>query len=185
MLQSIKNNIKKLLGIKNISRLDELKKRGLKVGSNFFMFGECIIDGGHAWLIEIGDNVTLAPRVYILAHDGSTKMFLNHSKIKKVKIGNNVFVGGSSIIMPGVTVGNNVIIGAGSVVTKSIPDNCVYAGNPAKYICNTDVYIEKQKKLMTPKNTFGKEYTLKQNVSEEMKERMKDVLDEEGQGFIF
>ncbi len=185
MLQSVKKSIKKLLGIKTVSRIDELKSRGMKVGSNFFMFGECIIDGGHAWLIEIGDNVTLAPRVYILAHDASTKIYLDHSKIKKVKIGNNVFIGGCAIIMPGVTIGNDVIIGAGSVVTKNVPDNSVYAGNPARFLAHTDTYIADQKKLMKNKNTFGKEYTLAQNISEQKKEEMKKALDEEGMGFIF
>ena len=51
---------------------------------------------------------------------------------KPVHIGNDVWVGGSAIILPGVTIGNNVIIAAGSIVTKDIPDNVIVAGNPAK-----------------------------------------------------
>ena len=49
------------------------------------------------------------------------------------------------MIMPGVTIGTNVIIGAGSVVTKSVPDNCMVAGNPIKYIGNTEAFYEKIK----------------------------------------
>ncbi len=58
---------------KSFSQLEELKKNGLKVGENFDMQGGCIIDSSHCWHIQIGNNVTLAPRVHILAHDASTK----------------------------------------------------------------------------------------------------------------
>ena len=83
-----------------------------------------LIDDSHAWLIEIGDNVTLAPRVHILAHDASTKLYLGYTKIGRVRIGNDVFIGHVTIILPGVTIGDNVVIGAGSVVKSDIPDNC-------------------------------------------------------------
>lgn len=55
---------------------------------------------------------------------------------KPVKIGRNVWIGSNSTILPGVTVGDNAVIGAGSVVTKDIPENTVFAGNPAKFIKN-------------------------------------------------
>ena len=51
-----------------------------------------------------------------------------------VVIGNNVWIGGSVTILPGVTIGNNVTVGAGAVVTRDVPDNVVVAGNPAKVI---------------------------------------------------
>ncbi|MGL4673104.1 DapH/DapD/GlmU-related protein, partial [Cetobacterium sp.] len=53
---------------------------------------------------------------------------------KPVKIGNNVWIGGRSVICPGVTLGDNVVVAAGSVVTKSFPNNCIIGGNPAKTI---------------------------------------------------
>lgn len=53
---------------------------------------------------------------------------------KPVKIGDNVWVGGNSVIFPGITIGNNVTIGAGSVVTKNIPDNVLAFGNPCRVI---------------------------------------------------
>ncbi len=89
--------------------LNNYKARGLKVGSNFNMLGGCIIDHSHCWLIRIGDNVTFAPRVHVLAHDASTKRVLGYTRIALTSIGNDVFVGASSTIMPGVTVGGGAV----------------------------------------------------------------------------
>lgn len=60
----------------------------------------------------------------------------------KVKIGNWVYIGSNSLIMPGVTISDNVLVAAGSVVTKSIPPNVIVAGNPAKIIGNIDTYLK-------------------------------------------
>ena len=56
-----------------------------------------------------------------------------------IKVGNNVWIGGNVVVLPGVTIGNNVVIGAGSVVTKNIPDNVVAVGNPCRVIKKIDV----------------------------------------------
>lgn len=120
-----------------------LIKRGMSVGKNFHRMNGVWIDPGHAWLISIGDDVTIAPRVTILAHDASPQAFRQITKIGRVNIGDSVFIGAGSIILPGVTIGDNVVIGAGSVVTKDIPDNCVAAGNPAKNIMTISDYLDK------------------------------------------
>jgi maltose O-acetyltransferase len=160
--------------------LREHRKRGLVVGKNFHMLAEVIIDYAHVWHIEIGDDVTLAPRVHILAHDASTKMHLNYTRIGKVKIGNRVFVGAGSIILPGVTIGNDVVIGAGSVVSRDVPDGHVAAGNPARVICTIDAFLQKRRKEMELYPCFGEEYTIRRNVTAEMKSemnaRMKDRI---------
>ena len=134
--------------------LGKLIKRGLKVGKNFHRMGGVIIDPSHCYHITIGDNVTLAPRVHILAHDSSTYIFLGKTRAANVTIGNNVFVGAGSIILPGVHIGNRVIIGAGSVVTKDIPENSVAIGNPARVVCGIDEYLAKEKAKMKAENTF-------------------------------
>lgn len=103
-----------------------MKRDGLTVGKNFNIQEGCIIDPGHCWLISIGDHVTLAPRVHILAHDASTKIFLGYTKIGKVNIGNNVFIGSQTTILPNVCIEDNVIIGSNSVVTKDCKSNGVY-----------------------------------------------------------
>ena len=134
--------------------LGKLLKRGLQIGKDFKRMGGVIIDPSHCYHITIGDNVTLAPRVHILAHDTSTYVFFGKTRAANVTIGNDVFVGASSIILPGVHIGNRVIIGAGSIVTKDIPDNSVAVGNPAKVICSVDDYLAKEKAKMCPENTF-------------------------------
>jgi maltose O-acetyltransferase len=53
---------------------------------------------------------------------------------KPIHIGDNCWIGGNTIVLPGITIGNNVTIGAGSVVTKDIPDNVLAFGNPCKII---------------------------------------------------
>lgn len=182
-MQILKKFIKRLLLLKDIDPLENLKKKGLKVGRNFTMREGCIIDFSHAWHIAIGDDVTLAPRVHILAHDASTWVYLGHTKIRNVKIGNRVFIGAGSIIMPGVVIGDDVIIGAGSVVTKDIPDNALYAGNPAKFIVDTAVYIAKEKAKMNAENCFGTDFSEGQNVSGAKKQIIKQAAEKFGTAF--
>ena len=62
------------------------------------------------------------------------KQLLGSMGTKPIKIGNNVWIGGNVIVLPGVNIGDNVVIGAGSVVTKDIPANCVAVGNPCRVI---------------------------------------------------
>ena len=134
--------------------MDKLLKRGLKIGKNFTRMSGVVIDASHCYHITIGDDVILAPRVHILAHDASTWLFLGKTRAANVTIGNQVFVGAGSIILPGVHIGNRVIIGAGSIVTKDIPDNSVAVGNPAKVKCSLDDYLAKERAKMCPENTF-------------------------------
>lgn len=153
--------------------LNKLIRRGLTVGKDFTRMSGVIIDPSHCWHITIGDHVTLAPRVHILAHDASTKVFLNYTRVENTRIGNNVFVGAGTIVLPGVTIGNNVIIGAGSVVTKDIPDNSVAVGNPAHIIKSLSDFLEENKQRMSSNNLFGVEYTLR---NESFGEREKGAL---------
>lgn len=169
-----------MLFIKSPDLLEILKKKGLQVGENFAMRDGCIIDYSHAWHIKIGDNVMLGPRVHILAHDSTTWNHLGYTKVKNTTIGDRVFIGASSIILPGVTIGNDVIIGAGSVITKDIPDNSIYTGNPAKYRMPTDVYIDFERRMMNEENCFGREYSEAMAVSPEMKEHMKQMIRKHG-----
>lgn len=147
--------------LKREQNLYKLIKRGLVVGDRFTRMGGVIIDPSHCWHIKIGNNVSLAPNVHILAHDASTKKFLGYTKVGNVSIGDNVFIGAGSIVLLGVTVGDNVVVGAGSVVASDIPSNSVAAGSPARVICSLDDYLQKEKAQMNDGNVFGEQYTLR------------------------
>lgn len=101
------------------------------------------------YLTAIGNNVWLTNGTKILNHDASVKVVriaLNTpwlDKVDKIEIGNNVFVGNDTIILPGVSIGDNCIIGAGSVVSKDVPSNSVCAGNPIRKICSIEEYADK------------------------------------------
>lgn len=152
---------------------ENLIKKGLVVGKNFNRMVGTILDPAHCWHIHIGDNVTLAPRVHVLAHDASFCHHVGYARVGNVNIGNNVFVGADSVILPGVTIGDNCVIGANSTVTRDIPAGSVAAGNPARVICSIDEYTEKAKKQMADTEVFGDEYTLRNpDITDEMKARM-------------
>ena len=123
-------------------------------------------------MISIGDNVTITnSKVY--AHDASMHIFLGKSKVGKVKIGNNVFVGANSIIMPNVTIGNNVIIGAGTIINKNIPSNSIMAGNPARAIGSTDKFVKKHSMAMRSHPVWDVYWQYK---TKEDKQEMQDLL---------
>ncbi len=170
----IKQFIKNILSIIHGENYDIylLKKSGAKIGKNFY-YDSSYIDGSFRYLVEIGDNVTFT-HASILAHDASSKIPLNKTKIAKVKIGNNVFIGYGSIILPGVTIGSNVVIGAGSIVNRDIPDNSVAAGNPCKVIGSYDGFIKKNSAYMDSHPVFNAAIPL--NLEE--KKMIADELDD-------
>ena len=107
----------------------------IEVGENFFANYNCtIIDVAK---VKIGDNCQLAPNVAIYTaghpvHPDSRNSLYEYGI--GVTIGDNVWIGGNTVILPGVHIGSNTVIGAGSVVTKDIPDWVIAAGNPCKVI---------------------------------------------------
>lgn len=163
--------------------VEQLVSMGLTVGKNFNPQLGVNLDPSHCWLITIGDDVTMAPRVQVLAHDASTCQGLGYAKIGRVDIGNRVFVGAGSIILPGVTIGDDVIVGAGSVVTHSIPAGTVWAGNPAKEIGRVSDYLDKHRGLMETRPVYGEAYTLRGAIMEEMKQEQKEALSDGG-GYV-
>jgi len=163
--------------------VDIYKRMGVKIGDNCKFQFDVVIDFSHYWLIEIGNDVTLAPKVHILAHDASTFTHVGYTKIGKVKIGDNVFIGANSIILPGVTIGNNAIIGAGSIVTKDIPENSIAVGNPAKIIGDLHTFLEKTKDEMTKFPLFEEEYTLRAGINDEKKREMIKLMSDK-YGFV-
>ncbi|MBO1512366.1 acyltransferase [Metabacillus bambusae] len=152
-------------------------QRGMKVGENCHGLASSTIDYAHCWLIEIGDKVTFAPQVYLLAHDASTKRHLDYTKIAKIKIKDNVFIGARAFIMPGITIGENSIVAAGSIVTKSVPEGSVVAGNPARIISKTKDYIDKHKEGLEEAKIYDSSWTIGENITKEMCITMSKELD--------
>ena len=100
-------------------------------------------------LIHLHNNICIGSNVVFVTHD-ATYLILNKKygpqkfieEIGCIEIMDNVFIGSGTQILNNVRIGSNVIIGAGSVVTKDIPDNTVYSGNPARYICDFEDFID-------------------------------------------
>ena len=107
----------------------------IEVGKNFFANYNCtILDVA---MVKIGDNCLIGPNVAIYTAGHPVHPDTRNTGYEygiEVVIGDNVWIGGNSVICPGVHIGNNVVLGAGSVVTKDIPDNVIAAGNPCRVI---------------------------------------------------
>ena len=119
---------------------------GVKIGEN------CLIDtrnwSSEPYLITIGKNVQVTRGVSIHTHGGGNavrQFYPDFDVFGKVIIEDWVYIGSFSQIMPGVTIGKGSIVAAGSIVTKSVPPGVVVGGNPAKFICTIDQYIDKNK----------------------------------------
>lgn len=125
--------------------LKYIELKGFRHGNNFNIEKGANIDAAFCDMISCGDNVTITKDVYVLAHDASMKKQLGKTKIGKVKIGNNVFIGAKTVVLPGVTIGNNVVIGANSSVIRSIPPDEVWGGVLAKFLMTTPEFLRKHK----------------------------------------
>ncbi|MBD1838753.1 MULTISPECIES: sugar O-acetyltransferase [unclassified Coleofasciculus] len=104
-------------------------------GNGLYMNYGCVILDCNT--VHIGDNVLFGPYVQIYTAYHPTDPAIRQTGLElatPIKIGNNVWIGGGTIICPGVTIGDNTTIGAGSVVVKDIPENVVAAGNPCRII---------------------------------------------------
>ncbi len=105
-------------------------------------------------MIFIGENTVIAKGSILLTHDfsiecgllaiGMNKPGKEQQFLKEIHIGKECFIGARSFILPGTTIGDNCIIGAGSVVSGNVPSNCIYAGNPARFIAYTDEWARKK-----------------------------------------
>ncbi len=158
------------------------KRHGLKIGENCYIADDVIFDSSHVWHISVGDNVTISSGVRILAHDASTKRHLGYTKIGKVSIGHNIFIGAGTTILLGISIGDNSIVGASSVVTKNVPPNTVVAGNPAMIISTLDEFLAKRSLEMEKLPKFGEDYIIHKSTASTRKEMNDRMID--GAGYI-
>ena len=120
------------------------KLLGVKLGNNVLISTKKW--STEPWLITIGDNVQITKDVYFHTHGGShvaRYLYPNFDCFGPITIEDGVYIGSGAHIMPGVTIGKGSLVAAGSIVTKSIPPYSVVAGNPARYICSVEEYINK------------------------------------------
>lgn len=130
------------------SPVDYAKRVGVNVKGELHIYGN-VHWGSEPWIITLGNNVHLTEGVSFLTHDAGVLIFKKDipdlELTKPITVGNDVYIGSNSMILPGVHIGNKVIIGCGTVVTKDIEDNSVVVGVPGKVIKTADEYLEKAK----------------------------------------
>ena len=148
----------KFVEMKRKRYIEELQHKGLRLGRNVDIIDTFFFDPSHCFLISIGDNCTICPNVRLIAHDASTKKYLGYTKIGRIDIKENCFIGDSVIVLPNVTIGPNTIIGAGSVVIGDVQPESVAAGNPARVIASLQDYLEKIESIRSGKKVFPREY---------------------------
>lgn len=139
----------------NIASPEKLARHlGVTIGKN------CLISTrnwpSEGYLITIGNNVQITLGVSIHTHGGTQSIRHLHPDFEifgRVVIEDWAYIGACSQIMPGVTIGEGALVAAGSVVTKSVAPHTVVGGNPAKYICTTEEFYERNKQYYV--NTKG------------------------------
>ncbi|MGL5978384.1 MAG: sugar O-acetyltransferase [Erysipelotrichaceae bacterium] len=107
----------------------------ISIGENFYANYDCIIVDVNK--VSIGNNVFFGPRVCVYTAGHPIDATVRNTMLEfgtPVHIGNDCWIGGNTVILPGVRIGNGVVIGAGSVVTKDIPDNVIAVGNPCRVL---------------------------------------------------
>ena len=120
------------------------KKQGVDIDENCKIYIRNF--GSEPYLIKIGNHVQITRDVRFFTHGSAwvlRNVYPDMDFFGKICVKNNVYIGSCSLIMPGVTIGNNVIIAAGSVITKSVNDNMIVDGNPAKVIGKLDDFENK------------------------------------------
>ena len=157
----------------------DLINKGMKVGDHFWVGDDCSFDTSFCWLIEIGNNVTFSNKVQLVTHDSSMFEFVHRTKLGKIEIEDNAFVGARTMIMPGVRIGEGAVVAAGSLVTKDIPAHEVWGGYPAKKMMDRDQLEEKF--LNDKYKCFNKEYL---GEDTEMHKEILEYLEQHGRCYI-
>jgi acetyltransferase-like isoleucine patch superfamily enzyme len=129
-----------------------LRAQGAQIGENCSLLGGMsTFNSAEPYLIRIGNDVTITQGVLFVTHDGGTRVFRKSApgwtkgtvKMGIIDIGDNVFIGVNSVILPNTRIGSNVVVGAGSIVTKDIPSNVVAVGVPARVISTIEDYAKR------------------------------------------
>lgn len=151
------NIVKKIYWQVLVSPEKYAKHIGVTIGLN------CLIStrywSSEPYLIKIGNNVQVTDNVLFYIHGGNCirKEYPDFDVFGKIEIEDWAYIGAWSHIMAGVTIGEGSLVAAGSVVTKSVPPHTVVGGNPAKIICTTQEFLERNEKYNLHKRLLGNE----------------------------
>lgn len=164
----------------NKANLEICKARGMKVGKNFNM-PDKVYFGTEPFLIEIGDNVNIAAGVRFVNHGGTTTLlrrlpgYEDARIFGRIKIGNNCTIGLNCVITQDVKIGDNCILGANSVLSQSMPDNSVFIGNPAQFLCTIEDYgdIVLSNNTMYPRELEANKRKLDEYIKENLPHKYK------------
>lgn len=156
--------------------IEDLISRGLKLGKSVNIGPTAWIDYDYCYLISIGDNSSISKGVRLIAHDATTFKFTGeYTRIGKIDIKENCFIGENAIILPGVTIGPNVLVAAGSVVNKDIAPNSCVAGVPARFYAKFDEFISHHKENI-PKAKVFDFCQMQRGLTDELKNRIMDAV---------
>jgi len=162
-------------------RIRDLVARGLVLGKNVTIEYTAYIDDDFPYLVRIGDNCSISNHVRLLTHDATTFKFTNgHTRLGKVELKDNCFIGERAIILPGVTIGPNVLVAAGSVVNRDIPPNSCVAGVPARVYARFDDLIERHKQRIEDRSVFK---FADLNMDEQMREKIWEAV-QDGDAYL-
>lgn len=133
---------------------------GVRIGERSRVYSRHF--GTEPWLISIGSGTTISSEVRFLTHDGIGELFRDSNgrryRYASVRVGDDCFVGLGVIVLPGVSIGSRCVVAAGSVVTKSVPDNTVVAGNPARAITTYDELMARVEMWPSDQDRDGRPY---------------------------
>ena len=124
------------------------RRRGFQIGSRCRLIGATYgMLGTEPTLVTIGDHVTVSVGVLFITHDGGVWVMRDEvgpvDVFGPIKVGDGAFVGARAVLLPGITIGSRSIVGAGAVVARSVPDDVVVAGCPARVVSTTADYRDR------------------------------------------
>ena len=177
-MKKIFQKLRAIYKAKTMDNIAYARNLGVTLGENCRIYTRRW--GTEPWLISVGNKVTITNGVRFINHDGSTWLISDErgrrQLFRKISIGNNVFIGMDSIILPGVKIEDNVIVAAGSVVTKSIPENSVVGGNPARIITEFSTYRDRVLSTYVADSEMNRKIPYRDRVNAVLDSSFKDFI---------
>jgi maltose O-acetyltransferase len=171
--------------LRSTACVETLRADGATIGERVFLGNRTYVDEGFAWLIEIEDDVTVAPNAMVLAHDAGPKQALGVTRVGPVRIRRGAYIGAGAIVLPGVTIGEQAIVGAGSVVTRDVAPRTVVAGVPAQLLDTADSLVERHRPAVSAARAAGAcDWTRSERLDPEGRAEIRDRALSAGRAYV-